>query len=163
MTKPLITLFTPGNRPDLIAKAPRCQPDAIIVDLEDSVPAALKAKTRQDVAALLPRVDIPAIVRVNSEAELLEADLEAVVSPHIRGIFVPMADTVALVQRVDTIVTRLERERGMEPDALKLVLIMETALGVYRCYDLVTAAKRVASIVYGSAENADLQRDLKCA
>jgi len=163
MTKPLITLFTPGNRPDLIAKAPRCQPDAIIVDLEDSVPAALKAKTRQDVAALLPKLDIPAIVRVNSETGLLEADLEAVVSPHIQGIFVPMADTVALVQRVDAIVTRLERERGMEPDALKLILIMETALGVYRCFDLVTAAKRVASVVYGSAENADLQRDLKCA
>ncbi|MGE0256256.1 MAG: CoA ester lyase [Alphaproteobacteria bacterium] len=163
MAKPLITLFTPGNRPDLIAKAPRYAPDAIIVDLEDSVPAALKAKVRGDVAALLPGLDISAVVRVNSDPALLEADLEAVVSPHIQGLYVPMVDTVALVQRVDAIVTRLERERAMEPDSMRLVLIMETALGVHRCYDLVTAAKRVDSIVYGSAEDADLQRDLKCA
>ena len=32
-------LFAPANRPDLTAKLPRSQPDAVVLDLEDSVPA----------------------------------------------------------------------------------------------------------------------------
>jgi len=162
LKKPLITLFTPGHRRELIDKAPRCNPDAIIIDLEDAVPVALKEQTRHDVAQLLPSLTVPGIVRVNSEVELVEKDLEAVVSPHLPAIFLPMVDTVALVQRVDSIITGLERERGLEPDSVRLILIMETALAVHRCYDLVTAAKRVDSVVFASAEDADLQRDLKC-
>ncbi|MGD4069814.1 aldolase/citrate lyase family protein, partial [Xanthomonas citri pv. citri] len=35
-------LFVPGNRPDMAAKAPRSAPDAVVIDLEDAVPAAAK-------------------------------------------------------------------------------------------------------------------------
>ena len=58
---PLITLFTPGNRADFIAKAAQYKPDALIVDLEDAVPYQLKERTRSDVAALLPQLDIAAL------------------------------------------------------------------------------------------------------
>lgn len=162
MNKPLITLFTPGNRPDLIAKSPRSNPDAVIIDLEDAVPIVLKKTTRREVGELVPRLTIPTIVRVNSESGLIDLDLEAIVSRHLSGILLPMADTVALVQKVDRTITRLERERGLEPNSVKLFLSLETALGVHRCFDLVTAAKRVESAVVGTAEDGDLQHDLKC-
>ncbi len=49
------------------------------------------------------------------------------------------------------------------PISIKLLLLIETALGVARCLDVATAAKRVETVAFGSAEDGDLQRELKCA
>ncbi len=163
MKKPLITLFTPGNRRDFIEKAAKHEPDAIIIDLEDSVPIDLKEKTRHEVAEIIPELSVPSLVRVNSEPEYLEEDLKAVVSKHIYGISLPMADSVELIRKADDIIGGLEKERNLEPDSVKLILLMETALCIHRCFDVVTAAKRVESVAFGSAEGADLQRDLRCS
>ncbi len=163
MRAPLITLYTPGNRRDLIEKAGRYDPDAIIIDLEDSVPVQLKEKTRRDVAEIIPRLSIQSLVRVNSEPEYLKDDLEAVVSKHIYGIALPMADSVEAVRNADDVIGRLERERELEPDSVKLIPLIETARGVLKCFEVATAAKRVESVAFGSAEDGDLQRDLKCA
>jgi citrate lyase subunit beta/citryl-CoA lyase len=161
--RPLITLYTPGNRPDLIEKSARFEPDGIIIDLEDSVPIHLKGSARQQVSEILPRLETINLVRVNSEAEFLEDDLTAVVCENLYGIGLPMAETVEQVENADRIITRLERERGLEPDSIKLLLLIETALGVAKCFDVCSAAKRVESVVFGSAEDGDLQRDLHCA
>ncbi len=163
MTNPLITLYTPGTKPDMMRKATRYDPDAIIIDLEDTVPVQLKAETRIEVAKIIPTLDIDALVRINSEPEHIEADLEAIVSENLRAVVYPMAEDVPTVQEVDAIMTRLERERGLEADSVKLILLIETALGVVRCFDCASAATRIESVAFGSAEDADLQRDLKCA
>jgi citrate lyase subunit beta/citryl-CoA lyase len=161
--RPLITLYTPGNRLDLIEKAARFEPDGIVIDFEDSVPIHLKPQARQDVEKILPTLDILALVRVNSEPQFLEDDLKAVVSKHIYGIGLPMAESVEQVENADRIITRLERERGLEPDSIKLLLLIETAKGVAKCFDVCSAAKRVESVIFGSAEDGDLQRDLHSA
>jgi citrate lyase subunit beta/citryl-CoA lyase len=160
---PLITLFAPGNRPDFIAKAASYKPDALIVDLEDSVPYQIKVKTREEVAALLPQVGLTALVRVNSEPELIEQDLRAVVSPAIYGVMLPMAESVDQVRLADRLIGRIEQEQGLQPGSVKLLLILESALAILRCYDLATAAERVESVVFASAEGGDLQRDLRCS
>ncbi len=161
MAKPLITLYTPGNRKDLIAKAGKFKPDGIVLDLEDAVPIQLKAQTRDELGELIPTLDIVSLVRVNSEPQYLQKDLEAVVGNNLYGICLPMAETVDQIVVADKIMTWLERERGIEPDKVKLLLLIETALGVRNCYDMCVAAKRVESIVFGSAQDGDLQRDLR--
>jgi citrate lyase subunit beta/citryl-CoA lyase len=161
MAKPLITLYTPGNRKDLIAKAGKFKPDGIVIDLEDAVPIQLKAQTRTEVGELIPTLDIMSLVRVNSEPQYLQKDLEAVVSKHLYAVCLPMAETVDQIVTTDKIMTWLERERGIEPDSVKLLLLIETALGVRNCYDMCVAAKRVESVVFGSAQDGDLQRDLR--
>ena len=161
MPKPLITLYTPGNRKDLIAKAGKFKPDGIVLDLEDAVPISLKAQTRDELRDLIPTLDITSLVRVNSEPQYLQKDLEAVVGKNLYGVCLPMAETVDQIVAADKIMTWLERERGIEPDKVKLLLLIETALGVRNCYDMCVAAKRVESIVFGSAQDGDLQRDLR--
>jgi citrate lyase subunit beta/citryl-CoA lyase len=163
MKYPLITLYTPGNRREFVDKAKKYNPDAIIIDLEDSVPVHLKEQVRGEVAAYIPELGVNCLVRVNSEPEYLENDLKAVVSKHIYGIVIPKADSVALIKKVDDILTALEKERNLPVNSIKLLLLIETALCVLRCYEVATAAARVDTVVFGSAENADLQRDLKCA
>ena len=54
MTDPMTTriaqartlLFVPGNRPERFEKAARCGADAVVLDLEDSVPSVDKAAAR---------------------------------------------------------------------------------------------------------------------
>ncbi len=161
--RPRITLYTPGNRPDLIEKSARFEPDGIVIDFEDAVPIHMKAQVREDISELLPKLSITTLVRVNSGADLLEEDLKAIVSPHIYGVALPMAETVEQVQNADRLITGLERERGLEPNSVKLLLLIETALGVARCLDVCRAAERVESAVFGSAEDGDLQGDLHSA
>jgi citrate lyase subunit beta / citryl-CoA lyase len=161
--KPLITLYAPGNRKDLIDKVPRFAPDAVILDLEDAVPIQLKERVRTDLAQIIPNYPLPALVRVNSESNYLEGDLRTVVSSHLYGIILPMADTPEQVKKADAIISDVEREKGIKPGSVKLILLIETPLGVRNCYDSATAAERVESVVFGSAEDGDLQAELKSA
>ena len=163
--RPLITLYTPGNRPDLIEKAGRFEPDGIVIDFEDAVPLDLKVRVRGEIAELLPKLDPSraVLVRVNNRPDFLADDLAAIVGPHIYGVALPMAEEPDQVREVDRAITRLERERGLEPGSVRLLLLIETALGVVRCFDLCRAAERVESVVFGSAEDGDLQGDLHSA
>jgi len=61
-------LFLPANRPDLAAKAPRSQPDLIVLDLEDAVPPQEKEPARGGLAGAVRAAGgagVPVAVRVN--------------------------------------------------------------------------------------------------
>lgn len=163
MNYPLITLYVPGTRPELIEKAGRVSPDAVIIDLEDTVPTDRKNQVRQDIADILPSVALPAIIRVNNEPDFLEADLKAMTNEHVYGLFLPKAEDPAQIQQVDAIISAAEREKGLAAGSVKLLPMMETALGVVRCYELATASPRVESVSFGSAQDGDLQGDLQSA
>ncbi|MBI2935739.1 MAG: CoA ester lyase, partial [Chloroflexi bacterium] len=49
-------LFVPGNRRDMLEKARNLLADALVPDMEDSVPMTEKAQAREAVADLLPRL-----------------------------------------------------------------------------------------------------------
>jgi len=160
--KPLITLYTPGNKPELIEKASRFEPDGIIIDFEDAVPLNMKSEVRENISKnVIPNLSITALVRVNSEKEFLEHDVRAVTQKNIYGIALPMAESVSQVKFVDEIISDEEAKKGLEKNSIKLLLLIETALGVIKCFDICRAAERVESIVFGSAQDGDLQRDLR--
>jgi citrate lyase subunit beta/citryl-CoA lyase len=58
-------LFVPGNRPERFAKAHASAADAVIVDLEDAVPAAQKDAARANVAGWLDP-SRPVVLRINA-------------------------------------------------------------------------------------------------
>jgi len=163
MKRPLMTLYTPGNRKEFVEKAVKYNPDAIIVDLEDAVPIDLKERVRWEVAELIPTLDVPCLVRINSESQYLEEDLKAVVSRHIYGVVLPKAESVQLIRTVDDILNSLEKERSLPSNSIRLLLLIETALCVERCFEVASAAARVDTVIFASAEDGDLQRDLKCS
>jgi len=117
-------LFVPGNRPDRFAKAVRSGADAVILDLEDSVPAGDKAAARQAVmahGAELSKLDVPLIVRVNSDssAEWAE-DLVAVGKLEgVAAVMVPKAESSETLDRLHTSL------------GLPLLPLIETAGGFY--------------------------------
>ena len=88
-------LFVPGHRSTWVDKAIASGADAVVLDLEDSVPLGEKAAARATVAESIRRVrssgsDVGLLVRVNPLAtKLTGADLEAVVVPGLDGVFAP--------------------------------------------------------------------------
>jgi citrate lyase subunit beta/citryl-CoA lyase len=162
MKKNPVLLFVPGNRKEFFEKAAKYQPDAIIIDLEDAVAIHLKEQVRAEVAEIIPKMDTECIVRVNNEPEYLEKDLEAVVSKHIFGIMLPKVEAMENLKEADAILAGLEKKRGLEPDSIKLLIMIETALGVIRCYELAKALRRNYSVVCSSGEGGDLQTGLNC-
>ncbi len=165
-----VALFAPGSKERMMAKAIESGADAVLFDLEDSVAIAAKAEARTlvaraiDGAAAIGAERVPALfVRVNAAPTgLLDDDLAAIVRPGLEAIFLPKVETLADVQRTASTLGRLESEKGMKPGAVEIVLMIESALGVYRCFDLINASPRVASTCIGVARDGDLQTDLGC-
>jgi len=151
-----------------MSKALESGADAVILDLEDSVPLASKTEARELVAktvdAAADRDGGPAIyVRVNAAAtEYLAGDLQAVVRPGLDAVILPKAETPEEIQRTATAIEHHETERGMK-SVVEIILMLESALGVHNCFDLIKASPRVAATCFGSARDGDLQTDLGCA
>jgi citrate lyase subunit beta/citryl-CoA lyase len=51
----------------------------------------------------------------------------------------------------------------MERGAVRISVVIESALGVYRCFELAQSSPRVAIVCLGAARDGDLQSDLGCS
>ena len=165
-----IALFAPGSKDRVMSKALESGADAVILDLEDSVPIAAKAEARLLVAKVIADVAGrntagPAIfVRTNGAATgLLADDLAAVVRPGLDAVLIPKAESVAEMRVVAADLDRLEAAAGMKAGSVEIILQIESALGVYHCFDLVKASPRITATCVGSARDGDLQTSLGCA
>jgi citrate lyase subunit beta/citryl-CoA lyase len=168
--KPVRTaLFAPGIKERVMTKALESSADAVILDLEDSVPLASKAEARtlvaKTIAVAAAARSQPAIyVRVNAATTgLLMDDLEAVVRPGLDAVLLSKAENIEDVQQTVAGIERQEAQRGMKPSSAEIILQIENALGVYNCLNLIKASPRVAATCFGSARDGDLQSDLGCA
>ncbi len=156
-------LSVPGNQMKMLHKASGYGADAVIADLEDSVPVDRKAEGRSMTAEFLAdaSANTPKYVRVNAIGTgLLDDDLDAIVGPGLAGIQHPKTDSPDTIIAVDEKLSRLERERGLEPGSVQVIASIESVAGVYNCFHILSAAARVGSCVVGIAENGDLHRDV---
>jgi citrate lyase subunit beta/citryl-CoA lyase len=86
------------------------------------------------------------------------ADLEAIVWPGLSRVNYPKAEYGSEILRLDAIITRLERERGIRPGTVEIGANIETAVGVAHGYDIASASPRVKD--FGGASGYDMSRDL---
>jgi citrate lyase subunit beta/citryl-CoA lyase len=159
-------LYVPANREKFLEKAIGLPSDAFICDLEDSVPVAEKAVARAGVGEYAPKIAGDRVwVRVNGlETGFAADDLDAVIGvAGLAGIFLPKVETPDEVNRWDAMIGTLESERGLTPGAIKVVISIESALGVLNAYAMATAAVRIVSLTFGGAQDGDLNTDLGCA
>ena len=120
-------LFAGATRPDLVAKLARSGPDAVVVDLEDAVPAEAKPAARAALPELVASIEAgPRVfVRVNAPlSEWFEADLAAAAALEgIAGVVVPKTETVA----------ELARAREALGEGAAVFAGLESACGVAEC------------------------------
>jgi citrate lyase subunit beta/citryl-CoA lyase len=133
--------------------------DYINLDLEDSVPPHLKAYARSLIKDAIPNVSkggAAVYTRINHDYVL--ADLEAIVWPGLSRVNYPKAEYGSEIRRLDEIITRLERERGIRPGTVEIGANIETALGVANGDEIASASPRVKD--FGGASGYDMSRDL---
>jgi citrate lyase subunit beta/citryl-CoA lyase len=163
MSGPRSLLFVPANRADMLAKAPSYGADALIFDLEDSVPLAEKPKARELAREYIEKhkANNSIYVRVNSiETGMLQEDLEAVGSDGLPGVKLPKATSAETIRLVDAILTGLEQKHGLAHETIEIEPALETAKGVWFAYEIASASSRVRSVSTGTAQDGDLQTDI---
>ena len=74
------------------------------------------------------------------------------------GVVVSRAESSRQIVEVEARLTRLENERGIPPNTLKIVAALETARGNHAAYDIGCASPRVWGLTLGRA---DLVMDLR--
>ena len=147
--KPIRTeLFVPGNKEDWMRKALKYGVDALILDLEDSVPLENKPEARVLVSKMLQELGEAGqtlVVRVNRlETGLTAEDLEAITSPYLYGVMLPKVQSPDDVVEVDTLLRHFERKAGLETGRIFIDPALETAQGIRQSYGIATASPRVA-------------------
>lgn len=156
-------LYIPANRREWVANATENGADGYIFDLEDAVSLDEKPTARDILADLLPtftHADVATTVRVNPpDSGLFETDLEAVVRPGLDAVVVPKLPEPSVIERVDHVLTYIERTRGVE-DRVEIVALPETANGFRRAHDLCAASDRVTALAGASTRGADVERAL---
>lgn len=145
-------LYVPGNKLEWMRKSPKYGSDALIFDLEDSVPPDQKAESRglirQAIDELGPAGKPRLLVRINDvRTGLAEADLEAIVAPGLFAVQLPKADTPEEIRQVDAILTRLEARAGLPSGQIFIMPLIESAIGVRNAYDIAMAASRVGYLM----------------
>ena len=157
-------LFLPGHRTSWVEKAIRSGADSIVLDLEDAVPADLKAEARGLVADSIQRAkqiapNVGVLVRVNGLATgETGADLEAVMVPGLDGVFAPKIEDPVDAIRFETLVDWFERRNGVS--GVELVIPMETAKAISQVESIATASPRIGAVIGSTAEHADVAREI---
>jgi citrate lyase subunit beta/citryl-CoA lyase len=161
-------MFVPGHRGDWLRKAPKYGSDALIFDLEDAVPQDRKAEGRAEASAALRELaDAPValFVRLNAWGTgRLPEDLDAVVGPGLDGVMLPKTALPKDVEELDRELTARERAAGLPEGRIEILPLMETALSMYRNYDILVASDRIRRAGGGGSAvpNGDSIRAIGC-
>ena len=156
-------LFIPGNTPNLLMNADVLGADSIILDLEDAVSPAEKDAARILVRSALRSLGYKGcevIVRINPiETDFWKKDLDEVI-PLRPGMIMPTKVSCADdVRTVSDYIAQVEERCGMEKNTVRLIPLIETAMGVENAFAIASADPRVAAIFLGGE---DLTADLRC-
>ena len=143
-------LYLPGNEPKYFINAGLHAPDAVILDLEDSVHLAEKDAARLLVRNALRVVDFGGaerMVRINP-LPLGLADLKEVVPQAPDLILIPKVETP---QQVSDIVVHIQEvaKRHEVDRAIWLMPILESALGIENAFAIAKASERIAALTIG--------------
>ena len=153
----------PGNNPNMLINASSLGADAVIFDLEDAVSPAEKDSARVLVRNTLRYMDLGSceiIVRINSiDTDYWKKDIDAILPYSPALILLPKVNCAQDALIADEYMTEVEQKLGLEAGKVKLMPLIETALGVENAFSIATATKRVAALFLGAE---DLTADLRC-
>jgi len=134
-------LFVPGNRPERFDKARSSGADAVIVDLEDAVPAAEKSKARAAVADCI-QPSQPVVLRINGvDTDWFRDDVTCCRMPGIQAVMLPKTESVAHLRRVEELLGR----------TVPILPIIESAQGFWNALEI-ARDRAVHRLVFGALD-----------
>lgn len=139
-------LYIPGHKLDWMLKAPKYGADALMFDLEDSVELTQKAGARKAVATAIKELctgPFGRFVRLNRWRTGCLEDLNAVVIDGLDGVALAKTEDPEDIAALDLVLGELERSRGLPVGRIEICPHAETAVAMYRLYEICMASQRV--------------------
>src|SRR3546814_146111 len=140
-------LFVPGDQPERFEKAAASGTDAVILDLEDSVSPANKAKARTAVAAWLKESEgrLARFVRLNPlNSGLVDADLDAVIGAGADAFVLSKAEGAASVQALAA------KLQGFQIPILPIAT--ETPAAIFQLGSYVEVSDQLCCLTWGAED-----------
>jgi len=143
-------LYVPGSEPKYFINAALHGPDAVILDLEDSVHQSEKDSARILVRNALRNVNFGAcerMVRIN-QLPLGLQDLADIIPEAPDLILIPKVEHPGQVAEIDRMITELKLRNSINRSIL-IMPILESALGIENASAIAGASPNVAAITIG--------------
>jgi len=143
-------LYLPGSEPKYFISAGLHSPDAIILDLEDSVHHAEKDAACILVRNTLRAVDFAAcerMVRIN-QLPLGLHDLTEIIPESPDLILIPKVERPEQVSEVDRLIADLKSRDGINRP-IWIMPILESALGIENAYPIASVSPNVCALTIG--------------
>jgi citrate lyase subunit beta/citryl-CoA lyase len=148
-------LFIPGNHPGMVQDAQVYAPDAIMLDLEDSVTPEEKDAARLLVYHALKSVDYgktEMVVRINPlHSSYGHKDVQAAVKAGAQVIRMPKTETAAEVVELEKAIEAVEAPLGCV-GRTQIMAAIESAQGVMNAFAIAAASKRMMGIALGAED-----------
>ena len=143
-------LFIPAHKLDWVRRVDRYQPDAVVIDLEDAVPPALKREARamaREAIGILKLNGIAAFVRINALTQGGADEVPEIATDGFTGVMLPKADRVEEIRELDRLLCHAEGKAGLPLDSVAIMPLPETAAGLWAARDLAAASRRCRGII----------------
>jgi citrate lyase subunit beta/citryl-CoA lyase len=143
-------LYLPGSEPKYFINAALHGPDAIILDLEDSVHQDEKDAARILVRNTLRAVDFGScerMVRINQLPLGLE-DLAEIIPEAPDLVLIPKVERPDQVGEADRVISELKVSHGIDR-AIWLMPILESARGIENAFAIATVSPNIAALTIG--------------
>lgn len=147
-------LYVPASSDRFLEKAQTRGADALILDLEDSVPDDTKPAARERLARhwdALARGPSELIVRINGPLLDAARDLDAVVRPGLRALYVAKARGPETLGWLAEALTGLETARGLPVGSIALIPVIEDPAALESVFGI-ARAPRVVALTLGSED-----------
>jgi citrate lyase subunit beta/citryl-CoA lyase len=146
-------LFVPANKAAFVGKAAVSGADAVILDLEDSVPADQRDVARDALAAAVAELgaidpDLHVLVRVNADESLAD-DVRAAVAAGAHAVLLPKTESAEDVRRLEALLDEAERSTDRPAGRTELQLLVETPRGLLDIAAIAAAGERVVAMMLG--------------
>jgi len=142
-------LYLPGNTPKFMINAGIHEPDAIILDLEDSVPLDKKMDARILVRNALRVNDFlgtEKTVRINQLPEGL-ADLDYIIPHNVHTVIIPKCEKAEEIKEVEDKISEIQGKHKNEQ--IYLLPIIESPLGLMNAFYIATASENIVAMAIG--------------
>lgn len=156
-------LFIPGNTPSLLMNGDILGADSVILDLEDAVSPTEKDSARILVRNVLRHLNYKGceiVIRINPvDTNYWQKDLDALIPEKPDMIMLPKVNGPQDVVLVSNYIAEIEKRCGIPHNTVKIITLLETALGIENAFLIGGVDKRVTAMFLGGE---DLTADLRC-
>lgn len=149
-------MFLPGNSPRMLMNGPVLPADSLIFDLEDAVSPDEKDSARVMVRHALKSLDFAKkeiVVRINDlESEYWQKDLDAVLQSKPDVIMPPKVASAQDIEILSHYLDKKERELDLPAESVKIIPLLELAIGIENAFSIATASDRVIALFLGGED-----------